>query len=129
MKLRTVLFAVAVAVAAWLVLQFAPQPAMLARAVELPAELAAIVAGGVFFLVEMLLAGRVPEESVQRIAAAITAGILEILGVLLGLIPPEFEQLATALLNLLVIVLGVVSVTKLLFAWTGAAVRKLQARG
>jgi hypothetical protein len=129
MKTKNVLFAVVVAAAVWLVLQFTPQPGLTARVVELPAELAAIIAGAVFWLVSTALTGHVPDEAVQRIAAAITAGLLEILAVLLGLIPPEFEDLARALLNLLVIILGAVSGVKLLFAGAQAAYRKLTAKG
>lgn len=112
---KKVLFAVVVALAGWAVFAFAPQPTLMG-AVELPPELAALVAGAVFFLVDLLLSGRVPEDATKRIAAAITAAVLEIVAVLFGLIPPGFEDLATGLLNLLVIILGVVSGTKLLFA-------------
>ena len=111
---KKVLFAVVVAIAGWAVLAFSPQPALMG-VVELPTELAGLLAGGVFFLVELLLSGRVPEESLQRIAAAITAAVLEIIAVVLGLIPAGFEDLAIGLLNLLVIILGVVSGSKLLF--------------
>lgn len=112
---KKVLFAVVVTLGGWLLFAFAPQPTLMG-AVELPTELAALLAGGVFFLVELLLSGRVPEDALQRISAAITAGVLEIVAVFLGLIPPGFEELATTLLNLLVILLGVVSGVKLLFA-------------
>lgn len=114
--LKRVLFAIVVAAGAWLVLAFAPQPGLTQGIVTLPTELAALLAGGVYFVISLVLEGRVPEDALQRISAAITAAVLEVIGVALGLIPPAFEEIAVALLNLLVVVLGLVSVAKLLFA-------------
>ena len=74
--------------------------------VQLPVELQAVLAVAVMYAVRRLLAGRVPDEFVTRIAAAVTGLLLTVSGLLLGLIPLEFGAVAVAILNLLVVLLG-----------------------
>jgi hypothetical protein len=115
--LKKVLIAVGVALGAWLFLTLSqPMGFAVARVVELPTELAGLLAGAVYFVVSLALQGRLPDEYIEEIAGAVTTALLSIIAVGLRLIPLEFEALATGLLNVLVIILGVVSVVKLLFA-------------
>jgi drug/metabolite transporter (DMT)-like permease len=84
--------------------------------VALPPELAAAITGGVFFVVSLLLQGRIPDEYVEEVSGLIATAVLGIIGVALKLIPPDFEDLANGILNILVILLGMISFVKLLFS-------------
>lgn len=81
--------------------------AFAASLVELPIQLQAVIAVAVMFGVRYLL-GRfnLPEDKLSEIAAMVTTVILTTIGALLGLIPPEFAAVATAILNLLGVLLG-----------------------
>ena len=78
--------------------------------VTFPDELKIALAVGVLYLVRLLLAGRVPDENLSEIAAAITTALITVIGILLGLIPVDFEAIATATLRLLAVLLGSVIV-------------------
>lgn len=113
--IKKFLLALGVALGSWVFLAFG-QPMGFARAVEMPTELTAVIAGGIFFLISLVLEGKLPAEYIEEISGAITTAVVTILAVLLRMVPPEFEALATGLLNVLVIILGMVSVVKMLFA-------------
>jgi hypothetical protein len=82
--------------------------------VELPNELKVVLAGLCLAAVQALLSGRVPDEVVSKFAALVTAFVLGIVEVALGMIPLEFEEVAVAILQLLVVLFGFV-VAKNLF--------------
>jgi CHASE2 domain-containing sensor protein len=82
------------------------------RAVELPPQLQALIGLGVLYLVGLLLRGRVPDEFVMEIAATLTTATLTVIGVLLRLIPLEFEPVANAILNLIVVLLGMLTLAR-----------------
>jgi hypothetical protein len=76
--------------------------------VSLPDELKLAIAAGILFLVRLVLDGRVPDKYISEIAAAISTALITVIGVLLGMIPPEFEALANSILSLIVVLLGMV---------------------
>jgi hypothetical protein len=105
---------VVLAVLVVLSVAYAPGQGIVARVVELPQQLQAVIAVGVAGLVALALKGRVPDEYLSEISVAISTGLITIIGVLLRLIPLEFEGIATAILNLIVVLLGTVWVAGLL---------------
>ena len=74
--------------------------------VILPLPLQAVLAVAVLFAVRLALGKFFPDAALSEIAAAITTALLTVIGVALGLIPLEFEAVATAVLNLIAILLG-----------------------
>ena len=74
--------------------------------VVLPLPLQVVLAVGVLFAVRLALGKFLPDAALSEIAAAITTALLTVIGVVLGLVPLEFEAVATAILNLLAILLG-----------------------
>lgn len=83
-----------------------------ANVVTLPDPLPALIGTGVLFVVGLLLRGRVPEQFLLGVAAAITVAVVEIFNLALGLVPLAFEPLANSALNLLIILLGIVKVVE-----------------
>lgn len=84
----------------------APAQGIAQGVVELPMQLQAVIGVAVAYVVGILLRGRLPDEWVMEIASVITTAAIAILGIILRLIPLEFEVLATAVLNVLVVLLG-----------------------
>jgi uncharacterized membrane protein YjjP (DUF1212 family) len=78
--------------------------------VVLPDPLKIFLAGLVLYAVRFLLSKWLPEAALSEIAAAVTTALFVVIGALLGLIPPEFEAIATAALTLLAVLLGTVVV-------------------
>jgi hypothetical protein len=74
--------------------------------VVLPLPLQVVLAVGVLFVVRLALGKFLPDAALSEISAAITTALLTIIGIVLGLIPLELEAVATAILNLLAILLG-----------------------
>src|SRR5262245_13240662 len=87
---------------------YAPDTGLVQRVVELPQQLQAVIATAVAGLVALALKGRVPDTSLSEISVAISTALITIIGVLLRLIPLQFESVATAVLNLIVVLLGTV---------------------
>ncbi len=83
--------------------------------VELPVELQALIGSGIAYLIGLVLRGRVPLGYEQEIASAITGAVLTVIGVVLKLIPQEFAPVATAVLTLIVVLLGTLQGARLLF--------------
>jgi hypothetical protein len=83
---------------------------MIQAIVELPVELQAILAGVVLIAVRLLLGKFLPEANLSEIAAAVTTALIVAIQAFLGLIPPEFEAVASAVLRLIVLLLGMVVV-------------------
>lgn len=79
-----------------------------AHLVTLPTEIQLALAAGVLILVRLILAGRVNDKYISEIAAAITTFLVTVINLALGAIPAEFEPLAIAVLNTLVIILGMI---------------------
>lgn len=94
----------------------APAQGVAQEVVELPQKLQVLIAAGVMWIVSLALQGRVPDEFLSEISAAITTALITILGVLLRLIPAEFESIANAIVNLIVVLLGT--------AWVFGLLRK-----
>lgn len=80
--------------------------------VALPDELKGAIALAVLAAVRILLNGRVADSFVTELAAIITTAVLALLQLLLGLIPPQFEAVADAVLKLLVVLLGSVFIVR-----------------
>ena len=97
----------------------APATGFAQTVVVLPDQLQAAIGLAVLYLVGLALRGRVPDEWVMEIAATITTALITILGVLLRLIPLEFESVATAILNLIVVLLGSLTLVRGLFVAFG----------
>ena len=97
----------------------APAQGFAHTVVQLPDQLQAAIGLGVLYLVGLLLRGRVPDEWVMEIAAAITTAVIAVLGVLLRLIPLEFETIATAILSLIVVLLGGLTLIRVAFVAFG----------
>lgn len=74
--------------------------------VVLPDELKAAIALGVLYLVRLVLAGRVPDQFLTELAAVITTALITAIELALGLIPPQFEMVAAAILQLIAVLLG-----------------------
>jgi len=91
-----------------LLVAYAPGQGVVQRVVELPVQLQTLIAAGVAGLVALVAKGRVPDEYLSEISVAISTGLITIIGVLLRLIPLQFEEIATAILNLIVVLLGTV---------------------
>jgi len=91
-----------------LLVAYAPSQGVVQRVVELPNQLQALIAAGVAGLVALVAKGRVQDEYLSEISVAISTGLITIIGVLLRLIPLQFEEIATAILNLIVVLLGTV---------------------
>jgi predicted small secreted protein len=83
--------------------------------VELPSQLQALIGLGVLYVVGLLLRGRVPDQILMEIAAAITTALITVIGLALQLIPLEFEPLANTILTLIVVLLGMLTGARLLF--------------
>jgi hypothetical protein len=113
---KRILLSLGIGLGGWLFLSFGAPMGFVAQVVELPTELAGALAGAIFFVVSLVLSGRIPNEYIEEIAGAITTALVTILSVLLRLVPVEFEPLATAILGILVIILGMIGAVKLLFA-------------
>jgi hypothetical protein len=77
-----------------------------ATAVALPDQIKAAIAIGVLYLVRLVLAGRVPDQWLTELAGAITAAIITLIQLLLGLIPSQFDAIVAAVLQLIVVLLG-----------------------
>lgn len=92
----------------------APAQGFAQKVVQLPDKLQVLIAAGVAWLLSRLLSGRVPDEYLSEISVAITTALITVIGVLLRMIPPEFETIANAVLNLIVVLLGTVWVFRLL---------------
>lgn len=97
----------------------APAQGVAQGVVELPSELQALIGLGVLYLVGLALRGRVPDEFVMEVAATLTTALITILGLALRLIPVEFEAVATAILNLIVVLLGSLTLVRGLFVAFG----------
>lgn len=80
--------------------------------VELPPSLQLLLLGGVLYVVRLVLGKYLSEEKVAEVAAGVSAALLSLVGAFLGLIPPEFEAVASAALSLLAILLGMVFVAR-----------------
>lgn len=80
--------------------------------VGLPDELKVAIAAGILFLVRLLLAGRVPDSFLTELAAVITTALITVIELALGLIPPEFEPVAAAILRLIAALLGAILVVR-----------------
>lgn len=74
--------------------------------VSLPVELQIALGVAVLFVVRAVLGKFLPEQATVEIAGILTTAVIAIVGVLLGLIPVGLEPIATALLNLLVVLVG-----------------------
>lgn len=74
--------------------------------VVLPEPIKAAIALGVLYLVRLALSGRVPEAFLTELAAVLTAFLVAIINLLLGLIPLQWEAIATAILQAIAILLG-----------------------
>ena len=85
---------------------------MIQALVELPVELQALLAGVVLLGVRFLLGKFLPEAALSEIAAAVTTALLVAIQAALGLIPLEFEAIAMAVLQLIVVLLGMVVVVR-----------------
>lgn len=127
--LKKILIAAGVGLGVWLLTSNAPLRGFSQGVVELPPQLSAILVAGIFFAVNLALEGRIPGPYIEEISGAISTAVLGVLAVALRLIPPEFEQIAIAILNLLVVILGVVVVVKGLFAGAQRAYVRLALRG
>src|SRR5215216_5611581 len=80
--------------------------------IGLPDPLKVFIAAAVLYLVRLVLAGRVPEETLTEIAVAVSTALVTVIELGLGLIPPEFEAVATAVLNLIAVLLGTIFVVR-----------------
>lgn len=80
--------------------------------VGLPEPLRAAIALLVLAAVRLLLAGRVPDEWLTELASVITTAVISVIELALGLIPPEFDAIVAAVLNLIVVLLGTVFVAR-----------------
>ena len=80
--------------------------AFVTYAIGLPVEIKAAIAIGVMFLVRLALAGRVPDRIVTELAGIITTAVVAVIELALVFIPPEFEAVAAAVLQLIVVLLG-----------------------
>lgn len=89
--------------------------------VVLPGELKAALALAVLAAVRLALAGRVPDRIVTELATIISAALIAVIELALGLIPFEFEGIAAAVLQLLVVLLGGVTVLRVYFVVRHAA--------
>jgi len=78
--------------------------------VVLPNELKVVLAAAVLYVIRLALGKFFPDAALSEIAAVVTAALFVAIGALLGQIPPEFEAIATAVLQLLAILLGSVVV-------------------
>jgi predicted small secreted protein/small basic protein len=87
--------------------------------VELPDPLQALIGLGVLYVVGLLLRGRIPDQYVMEIAAAITTALITVIGLLLQMIPLEFEPLANTILTLIVVLLGMLTAARMLFVAAG----------
>lgn len=87
--------------------------------VELPSELQALIGLGVLYVVGLVLRGRVPDQFLMEIAAAITTALITVIGVLLQMIPVDMEPLANTILTLIVVLLGMLTGARLLFVAFG----------
>jgi small basic protein/predicted small secreted protein len=87
--------------------------------VELPDPLQAVIGLGVLYLVGLALRGRIPDQYVMEIAAAITTALITVIGLLLQMIPLEFEPLANTILTLIVVLLGMLTAARMLFVAAG----------
>jgi hypothetical protein len=76
--------------------------------VELPMSLQAALLAIVFIGVRALLGRWLPEEKLSEVAAGLTSVLLTVIGAFLGLIPVEFESVASTLLTLAAILVGMV---------------------
>lgn len=91
----------------------------------LPVELQAFIALAVLAGVRALLAGRVPEQFVTELAAVISTALIAIIELALGLIPSEFDSIVAAILQLIVVLLGAVTVARLyVVVWASMFDRK-----
>lgn len=79
-------------------------------AIALPDEIKAAIAVGVLYLVRLLLAGRVSDEWLIELAGLITAFIIAVIELALGLVPMQFEMVVVAVLKLIAVLLGSVLV-------------------
>lgn len=113
---RFIFLFLVVLMAASLLSACAPARGVAQEVVELPQKLQVLIAAGVMWIVSLALQGRVPDEFLSEISAAITTALITILGVLLRLIPAGFESIANAILNLIVVLLGT--------AWVFGLLRK-----
>lgn len=109
----------AMAVGVFLLSACAPAQGVTQRFVELPEPIQAVIGLGVLYLVGLALRGRIPDEYVMEISATITTAIVAVIGVLLRLIPLEFESVANAVLNLIVVLLGMLTLVRGLFVVVG----------
>lgn len=80
--------------------------------VGLPPELKGFIALAVLALVRLALAGRVPDAWLTELAGVITTAVIAVIELALGLIPAEFEAIAAAVLQLIVVLLGAVVVIR-----------------
>lgn len=80
--------------------------------VALPTELKAAIAIGVLYLVRLLLAGRVSDEWLTELAGIVTTALVAVIELALGLIPLQFEAVATAILRLIAVLLGGILVVR-----------------
>jgi hypothetical protein len=84
-----------------------------AWAIGLPNELKAAIAVAVLYAVRLALAGRVPDQWLMELAAAITTALITVIELALGLVPPEFEAVAVAILNLIAVLIGSILVVNI----------------
>jgi hypothetical protein len=80
--------------------------------VGLPEPLKAAIAIAVLALVRLVLAGRVPEEWLTELAGVLTTALIAVIELALGLIPPEFDAVVAAVLNLIAILIGTIFVVR-----------------
>lgn len=83
-----------------------------ATLVGLPPELKAAIAVLVMLGLRALLSGRVPDAVLTELAGVITTALLAGIGILLGLIPAQFEAVATAILQLIAVLVGTILVVR-----------------
>jgi hypothetical protein len=76
--------------------------------VGLPEPLKAAIAILVLAVVRLVLAGRVPDDWLTELAGVITTAVISIIELALGLIPPEFDAVVAAALNLIAVLLGTI---------------------